>query len=132
MQKTIDERIEAAKLKKQQAEDRIKKLLQAQRKQDRKDRTHRLCERGGKLESLLPELAKLSNEHFQIFVDKCLLTPHTRRVLTELVPPDPAQTDGGADTVQDGGTTTAEPAATAVHTEPASMPKTANTPDTAA
>ena len=120
MQKTIDERIEAAKIKKQQAEECIKKLLQEQRKQDRKDRTHRLCERGGKLESLLPELAKLNDEQFQSFVDKCLLTPHTRRVLTELVPPDPAQTDGG--------TAAAEPAAS---TEP-STPKTANTPNTAA
>jgi hypothetical protein len=107
--KTLNEKIEAAKLEKEQAEARIKKLLQQQKAQARKDRNHRLCERGGKLEKLLPELARLTEEQFEIFVEKCLLTSFTRRVLSELAPPEPEQPDG-------------ENSATTAHTEPA--PKT--------
>ncbi|MCL2253610.1 MAG: DUF3847 domain-containing protein [Lachnospiraceae bacterium] len=89
--KTINEKIEAAKIEKQQAEARIKKLLQEQKSQERKDRNHRLCRRGGKLEKLFPELALLTEEQFETFVEKCLRTNHTRRILAELAPPESVQ-----------------------------------------
>ena len=89
--KTINEKIEAAKIEKQQAEARIKKLLQEQKAQERKDRNHRLCKRGGKLEKLFPELARLTEEQFETFVEKCLRTNHTRRILAELAPPESGQ-----------------------------------------
>lgn len=117
--KTINEKIEAAKLEKEQAEARIKQLIQQQKAQERKARNHRLCERGGKLEKLLPELARLTEEQFETFVEKCLLTSFTRRTLAELAPPEAEQPDG--DTVQAGDST----AAAAAHTEPA--PKTSPT-----
>lgn len=115
--KTINEKLEAAKLEKEQAEARIKELLQQQKSQERKDRNHRLCLHGGKLEKLLPELARLTEEQFEIFVGKCLLTSFTRRTLAELAPPEPEQPDNGA-TEPDGESATTS----AALTEPA--PKT--------
>ena len=88
--KTLDERIAAAKEEADQKQARLKLLLQQQKTAERKARNHRLCERGGKIESLLPALAKLTEEQFHTFVEKTLLTPHTKRVLDELVPPDTA------------------------------------------
>ena len=86
--KTTAEKIEAAKIEKQQAEARIKKLLQEQKSQERKDRNHRLCKRGGQVEKLLPDLIRLTDEQFDTFVQKTLLTGFAEKVLRGLVPPE--------------------------------------------
>ena len=54
MAKTRAERIESIKEEITQHQNQIKRLLQAQRAQGRKDRTRRLCERMGLFESMLP------------------------------------------------------------------------------
>ena len=118
--KTINEKIEAAKIEKQQAEARIKKLLQEQKERERKDRNHRLCKRGGKLEKLIPELAQLTEEQFETFVEKCLLTNHTRRILAELAPPEPEQTNDNT-AADNGEDTVTQSAETAAHIEGASI-----------
>ena len=102
--KTLDERIEAAKAEVAQKEARVKELLQQQKKKERTDRNHRLCKRGGKVESLLPGLAKLTDEQFETFVQKTLLSGFAEKVLRQLVPAEPAdgQKDDGAVTVQSG------------------------------
>ena len=82
--KTLDERIEAARVEKQQAEARIKGLLNQQKTQERKDRNHRLCKRGGQVEKLLPGLAELTEEQFETFVQKTLLTGFAEKVLRGL------------------------------------------------
>ena len=82
--KTLDERIEAARVEKQQAEARIKELLNQQKVQERKDRNHRLCKRGGQVEKLLPGLAELTEEQFETFVQKTLLTGFAEKVLRGL------------------------------------------------
>ena len=64
--------------------DRKKLLLQQHKDQERKDRTHRLCERGGYLESVIPELPTLTEEQFKTFVEKTLLTDFARRTLATL------------------------------------------------
>ena len=84
--KTLEEKIAAAKAEAAQMEARIKEMLKQQKAQERKERTHRLCKRGGQVESLLPGLARLTEEQFEIFVKKCLLTDHTKRILSELLP----------------------------------------------
>ena len=110
--KSLDERIEAAKAEVAQKEARVKELLQQQKKQERKDRTHRLCERGGKVEKLLPGLAKLTDEQFETFVEKTLLSGFAEKVLRGLVPAEP-ESDVGADTAQSCGTTAKTPVAIA-------------------
>jgi len=103
--KTTTEKIEAAKLEKQQAENRIKKLLQEQKAEERKVRTHRLCRRGGQVEKLLPDLVRLSDEQFDTFVQKTLLSGYAEKVLRGLVPPEPernAELEVITKTVQDG------------------------------
>ena len=94
--KTTAERIEAARIEKQQAETRIKKLLQEQKAQERKERNHRLCKRGGLVEKLLPDLIKLTDEQFEIFVQKTLMSGFAEKILRGLVPPESdAESDNG-------------------------------------
>ena len=112
--KTLDERIEAAREEVKQKGARVKELLQQQRKQERKDRTHRLCERGGKVEKLLPDLARLTDDQFEIFVEKTLLSGFAEKVLRGLVPPAPEpEPDSGADLAQGGGAVAKTPTAIA-------------------
>jgi len=84
--KTTAEKIEEARLEKQQAENRIKNLIQEQKAEERKARTHRLCKRGGQVEKLLPELARLTDEQFDTFVQKTLLSGFAAKVLRGLAP----------------------------------------------
>ena len=121
--KSLDERIEVAKAEREQMEARIKELQKQQKAQERKDRNHRFCVRGGKLEKLLPELAQLSEEQFEIFVKRCLLTNYTRGVLVELAPPKPAQQEGGDDVAQGEGNAETHATVAATHGEQASAPK---------
>jgi hypothetical protein len=107
--KNYDEKIAAVKAEIAQKEARVKELLQQQKKQERAERTHRLCLRGGKLEKLLPELARLTEEQFETFVEKCLLTPHTKRMLSELAPPESEQADDENDAKQNDGSGTVKP-----------------------
>jgi TolA-binding protein len=105
MARAISERITAAQEEVKQLEAHIKQLLQAQKVQERKERNHRLCKRGGLVEKLLPGLARLTDEEFDIFVEKTLLSGYAERILKGLLPPPPApgQTDN-ADPAQGGGT----------------------------
>ena len=83
--KTTAERIEAAKIEKAQKDAEIKRLMQQQKAEERKARTHRLCERGGIVEKLLPDLARLDKEKFDTFVQKTLLSGYAEKVLRGLV-----------------------------------------------
>ena len=62
MAKTKIERIEGIEAEIKQLENQRKKLLQQQKEQDRKARTHRLIERGALLESLIDGAEVLTNE----------------------------------------------------------------------
>ena len=121
--KTLDEKIAAAKLEAAQKEARVKELLQQQKTAERKARNHRFCLRGGKLEKLFPELALLTEEQFEIFVEKCLLNDNTRAVLAELAPPEPVAVDGGSDTMQSGESTVAQTINAEAHTDTTPAPK---------
>ena len=120
--RTYNERIDAAKSEIKEKEELIKKLLQQQKTQERKDRNHRLCKRGGLVEKLLPELAELTDEQFDTFVEKTLLTKYTRNILAELVPPPPkpsTEPEDGAETARDGGTAVTTPATSVAQSKPA-------------
>jgi hypothetical protein len=69
MAKTLNEKIKAAMLEKEQAENRIKELVKKQKEQDRADRTRRLCKRMGMFESMIPESVNLTDEQFKSFLN---------------------------------------------------------------
>ena len=82
--KTLDEQIESAREEKRQQENRLKQLLQKQRKEENKARTNRLCRRGGYLESRLPETITLTDEQYYSFLEKTVFTENARRILNGL------------------------------------------------
>ncbi|MBR5718677.1 MAG: DUF3847 domain-containing protein [Clostridia bacterium] len=84
MAKTKAEKIAAIELKMTQLENQRKKLLQEKKQQERKDRTKRLCKRMGLFESMLPESISLTDEQFQIFLEKTIATEQSRRILDGL------------------------------------------------
>ena len=84
MAKTKAEKIAAIELQMTQLENQRKKLLQEKKQQERKDRTKRLCKRMGLFESMLPDTIPLTDEQFQIFLEKTVATEHSRRILDGL------------------------------------------------
>ena len=91
MAKTKAEKIAAIELQMTQLENQRKKLIQEQKQQERKDRTKRLCKRMGLFESMLPESISLTDEQFQIFLEKTIAAEHSRRILDSLPAPRGAQ-----------------------------------------
>ena len=84
MAKTKAEKIAAIELQMTQLENQRKKLIQEKKQQERKDRTKRLCKRMGLFESMLPDTIPLTDEQFQIFLEKTVVTEHSRRILDGL------------------------------------------------
>ena len=84
MAKTKAEKIAAIESQMSQLENQRKKLIQDQKQQERKDRTKRLCKRMGLFESMLPESISLTDEQFQIFLEKTIAAEHSRRILDGL------------------------------------------------
>ena len=82
--KTVAEQIALAKEDIKQGENKLKLLLQREKEQECKARNHRLCSRGGYLESKLPETITLMDEQYYTFLEKTLLTDHARRILSGL------------------------------------------------
>ncbi len=93
MAKTIDERITEAKQKIEQEQNSMKRLMQVQKLQERKSRTKRLCSRMGLFESLIPDTIRLTDEQFKTFLEKALVTEHSRRILDGLTAQTAAATE---------------------------------------
>ncbi|MCL2050747.1 MAG: DUF3847 domain-containing protein [Lachnospiraceae bacterium] len=128
--KTIDEKITAAKLEKEQAEARIKKLLQEQKADERKARNHRFCKRGGFMEKLLPDLALLTDEQFETFFKNTTANNYGRRALAELIPltsETAAEPEGVTDTTQSGGNAVPKHTDAVARTETTHAPKNTGT-----
>jgi hypothetical protein len=90
MAQTKIERIASIEAEIKQLKERQKLLQQQHNAQERKDRTKRLCKRGGLLEKLLPETIPLTDEQFETFVKKVLLTDYTKRILANISAEQPA------------------------------------------
>ena len=106
-----------------------KRLVQEQSKEVQKQRTHRLCKRGGEIEKLLPDLKTLTEEQFYLFVEQTLLTDSTKRILADIVAgrlkPTPApQSDMPK---QNGETAAPKPTVTAENNNSAPPPKPTDT-----
>jgi hypothetical protein len=76
MSKTYDEKIAEAKIELRQLENHMKRLMQSQKAEQRKQRTRRLIERGAIIESLAPRSSQLTNEQFKIFISEVLKNYH--------------------------------------------------------
>ena len=81
----ISERMDRVKARIEELNNQKKLLEKEQSQQARKERTHRLCKRGGIIEKLLPDIITLTDEQFDLFVDNVLLTDHARRTLSEIL-----------------------------------------------
>ena len=81
---TLAEQIEKAKEDIRQQENALKLLNQKQKEQERTARNHRLCKRGGYLESKLPETITLTDEQYYSFLEKTVFTENARRILNGL------------------------------------------------
>ena len=112
MAKTKLEKIADIELQMSQLDNQRKQLIQKQKEQERKNRTRRLCKRAGLLESMLPDTISLTDEHFKIFLEKTILTEHSRRILDGFKAMDTDTTaaksthteqESGADESEDGG-----------------------------
>ena len=127
MSKTRLERIDGIKEEIEQLKNRQKLLQQQHNAQERKARTHRLCRRGGIVEKLLPGIITLTDEQFDTFVEKTLLTGYAERILKGLAAQgvaNPAEILGNA-TVQEKGNDTLIHAATELGGIPAGVTKLA-------
>lgn len=114
MPKTKLEKIAGIEEEIRQLENRRRQLVQEQKAQERKDRTKRLCRRMGLFESLLPDTIPLTEEQFKMFLEKTVMTEHSRRILDELTAQNAARAAAeGAETSAQGN---ARPAAKTAHT----------------
>ena len=82
--KTTAERIETQRARMGQMENELKRLLNQQKAEERKARTHRICQRGGLIESLLPDTITLNAEWFRVFLEKTVANDTGRRTLAAL------------------------------------------------
>ena len=85
MAKSRLEKIESIKTEIAQLENQRKRLLQAEKEQERKDRTRRLCSRHGLLEKMLPELITITDEQFQAFLEKAVTNNYGRDILNKII-----------------------------------------------
>ncbi len=76
--KKAQEKIKKAQIEDKQCEKQIRDLA-------RKERTHRLCERGGHLETLLIEPELLEDKEVFDFLDAAFRTPYVRNALNDLL-----------------------------------------------
>jgi len=79
MKSTTEKKIETVKEEIVKLNNRKNVLIQKHKAEERKARTHRLCKRGGYLESKIPELVTMTDEEFYSFVDNELLPLHSQR-----------------------------------------------------
>jgi len=114
MPKTKLEKIAGIEEEIRQLENRRRQLVQEQKAQERKDRTKRLCRRMGLFESLVPDSIPLTEEQFKTFLEKTVMTEHSRRILDEMTAQDAARAaTEGAEVAAQGNT---RPAAKTAHT----------------
>ena len=80
MSNTTAKKLDAVQTEIEKLTNRKKLLLQKQKAEDRKTRTHRLCKRGGYLESKLPGFSSMTDEQFYKFVDTELLPWYANKI----------------------------------------------------
>ncbi|MCL2798623.1 MAG: DUF3847 domain-containing protein, partial [Firmicutes bacterium] len=82
--KPVSERLDKVLADLENLEKEKKQLINEQKEEVRKMRTHRLCKRGGLVEKLLPDIIAFTDEQFDLFVDNTLLIADTKRIIAEI------------------------------------------------
>jgi len=82
--RTTAEKIELQREKMTQMDNEMKRLLRQEKEEKRKARTKRICNRGGLIESLLPDTIELSDERFRTLVEKTIASDFGRRTLATI------------------------------------------------
>jgi hypothetical protein len=84
MAKTRIEKIEDIEAQVAQMLNDKKRLQTEQKVADRKARDHRVCQRGGYIESVLPEIIGFTFEQFKTFINKTLVTDYAKKILAQI------------------------------------------------
>ena len=79
--KELEEKIAKTEENIRQLQNKKKKLLNQKKEAERKERTHRLIERGAILESLLEHPEKYNNEQIKELLEIALHTPQAQQYL---------------------------------------------------
>jgi len=119
--KSTADKIEEAKVKITQYENRMKQLIQKQKAEERKARTKRLCKRAGLMESMLPDTISLTDEQFKIFLGKTAANDYGRKTLAAIIARNTAAkptAQGAGSAAQSNPTSDAKPSHTAQGTTP--------------
>jgi hypothetical protein len=85
MAKTRIQKIEDIDIELIQLQNERNRLMAEQKEADRKARTNRICERGGYIESVLPETLQMNKEQFRNFINRTLVTNYAKRELEEIL-----------------------------------------------
>ena len=94
MPKSINEKITTTDERIQQLLNQKKQLVQKQKATERKERTSRLCRRHGLLESYMPDLATITDEHFEMFIKRAVANDYGRDILAKIMAKSDASTTG--------------------------------------
>ena len=81
----LSTQVEKAQAEIMQRENRLKELIQKQKAEERKARTHRLCNRMGLFEKLLPDTITLTDEQFYTFLEKAVANDYGKRTLATII-----------------------------------------------
>ena len=97
-----------------QLNNRKKQEMQKQKQQERKDRTRRLCQRMGLIESVLPDTIPLTDEQFKTFLERAVANQYGRDILAKIIAQSNAQAtqQGAATTAQNNQPNAAKPVET--------------------
>jgi L-lactate utilization protein LutC len=95
--KTRIDQIAAIDLEMEQLENRKKELLAAQKAENEKARTHRLCKRHGLFESMLPDAITLTEDNFKVLLQKTVANDFGRKMLANLLAEQKQATAGNTD-----------------------------------
>lgn len=79
----MNREMESIQMEIRQLENRRKILLNRKHIEERRERTHRLIERGAMLESVFPSLKTCSNEAAQAFLLRLSRLPDLKKLITE-------------------------------------------------
>jgi hypothetical protein len=129
------DRIASIEEEMRQLENRKKEYLKKEKEAEHKARNHRVCKRGGYIESVVPALKDFSDEQFESFIKRTLLTDYATREMNKIKPPiaEPEAAETAESTGQNSGDVTNAPptaarqAADATAAKPGESAKTSET-----
>ena len=94
---TLEERLEQVNKDLEKLKKEKDGILKEQSQEREKVRLNRIYQRGEAVENQLPALKEITEEQFKLFLEKVVLTPHSRTALADIVsgkikPPTPTAT----------------------------------------